>query len=38
MGEQARAHVMGAFSLTGMKQQTLAIYDALLDTHLAAQT
>ena len=38
MGEQARAHVMGAFSLTGMKQQTLAIYDALLDTRLAAQT
>jgi glycosyltransferase involved in cell wall biosynthesis len=37
MGEHARAHVMGAFSLTGMKQQTLAIYDALLNTRLAAQ-
>jgi glycosyltransferase involved in cell wall biosynthesis len=37
MGEQARAHVMGAFSLTGMKQQTLAIYDALLGTKLAQQ-
>jgi glycosyltransferase involved in cell wall biosynthesis len=38
MGEQARAHVAKTFSLTGMKQKTLAIYDDLLGTHLAAPT
>ena len=38
MGEQARAHITRAFSLAGMKQQTLAIYDDLLGTHLAAQS
>lgn len=37
MGECARAHVLGAFSLDAMKRQTLAVYDALLGTHLAAQ-
>jgi glycosyltransferase involved in cell wall biosynthesis len=35
MGERARAHVLGAFSLQAMKRETLKIYDALLGTHLA---
>jgi len=37
MGRRARAHVLGAFSLTAMKQQTLAVYDHLLGTQLAAR-
>jgi glycosyltransferase involved in cell wall biosynthesis len=35
MGARARAHVMEKFSLPVMQQQTLAVYDALLGTHLA---
>ena len=34
MGIRARAHVVSAFSLDAMKQQTLAVYDELLNTHL----
>ena len=36
MGERAHAHVKRSFSLEGMKQQTLKVYDALLGTRLAA--
>ncbi len=36
MGARARAHVMAKFSLPVMKRQTLAVYDALLGTHMAA--
>ncbi len=36
MGARARAHVAEHFSLDVMKRQTLAVYDALLGTHLAA--
>ena len=36
MGARAHAHVARSFSLEGMKQQTLKVYDALLGTHLAA--
>jgi glycosyltransferase involved in cell wall biosynthesis len=35
MGARARQHVLEAFSLTAMKQQTLQVYDALLGTKLA---
>lgn len=35
MGARAREHVLKAFSLRQMKQQTLQVYDSLLDTHLA---
>lgn len=35
MGARARNHVMTSFSLAAMKQQTLEVYDALLDTSLA---
>ena len=35
MGERARAHVLGAFSLQAMKRETLKVYDSLLGTHLA---
>lgn len=37
MGTRARAHVLSAFSLDAMRQQTLAVYDELLGTSLAAQ-
>ncbi len=36
MGARARAHVLDAFSLKAMKEQTLRVYDRLLGTHLAA--
>ncbi len=36
MGGRAHAHVARSFSLEGMKQQTLRVYDALLGTHLAS--
>jgi glycosyltransferase involved in cell wall biosynthesis len=36
MGAHAHAHVARSFSLEGMKQQTLKVYDGLLGTHLAA--
>ncbi len=36
MRTRARAHVAESFSLAGMKQQTLQVYDQLLGTHLAA--
>jgi glycosyltransferase involved in cell wall biosynthesis len=35
MGARAREHVLKAFSLTQMKQQTLQIYDTLLGSKLA---
>ena len=35
MGQRARAHVLGSFSLDAMKRQTLAVYDELLATGLA---
>jgi glycosyltransferase involved in cell wall biosynthesis len=35
MGKRARRHVLDAFSLRQMKQQTLQVYDGLLGTHLA---
>ncbi len=35
LGVRARAHVMQRFSLDAMKRQTLAVYDALLGTHMA---
>jgi glycosyltransferase involved in cell wall biosynthesis len=38
MGARARTHVLNAFSLKQMKQQTLQVYDALLGTHLAEPT
>jgi len=37
MGARARAHVMSAFSLESMRQQTLKVYDELLGTHLASR-
>jgi glycosyltransferase involved in cell wall biosynthesis len=37
MGARARAHVMSAFSLEAMRQQTVDVYDALLGTDLAAK-
>jgi glycosyltransferase involved in cell wall biosynthesis len=36
MGTRAQAHVARNFSLEGMKQQTLKVYDGLLGTHLAS--
>lgn len=36
MGARAQAHVARNFSLEGMKQQTLKVYDGLLGTHLAS--
>lgn len=36
MGERARSHVLARFSLEGLKRQTLAAYDELLGTRLAA--
>ncbi len=36
MGERAHRHAARNFSLEGMKQQTLKVYDRLLGTHLAA--
>lgn len=38
MGGRARTHVLNAFSLKQMKQQTLQVYDGLLGTHLAEPT
>ena len=38
MGARAREHVLKAFSLEQMKQQTLQVYDALLGTKLAEPT
>ena len=38
MGARARTHVLDAFSLKQMKQQTLQVYDALLGTRLAEPT
>lgn len=38
MGTRARGHVLKAFSLKQMKQQTLQVYDSLLGTHLAEPT
>jgi glycosyltransferase involved in cell wall biosynthesis len=35
MGARAREHVLNAFSLKQMKQQTLQVYDRLLGTTLA---
>jgi len=35
MGERAHRHAARNFSLEGMKQQTLKVYDRLLGTHLA---
>jgi glycosyltransferase involved in cell wall biosynthesis len=35
MGARAREHVLNAFSLRQMKQQTLQVYDGLLGTTLA---
>jgi len=37
LGERARAHATGAFSLRQMRLKTLAVYDELLKTGLAAQ-
>ncbi|HUJ37676.1 MAG TPA: glycosyltransferase family 4 protein [Hyphomicrobium sp.] len=36
MGERAHRHAARNFSLEGMKQQTLKVYDRLLGTHLAS--
>lgn len=36
MGARARARVLDGFTLDAMKQQTLAVYDELLGTHLAS--
>jgi glycosyltransferase involved in cell wall biosynthesis len=36
MGERARRHAAANFSLLGMKQQTLKVYDRLLGTHMAS--
>ena len=36
IGDRAHAHVKRSFSLEGMKQQTLKVYDDLLGTHLAS--
>jgi glycosyltransferase involved in cell wall biosynthesis len=38
MGARARQHVLNAFSLMQMKQQTLQVYDGLLGTKLADPT
>ncbi len=38
MGARAREHVLNAFSLEQMKQQTLQVYDGLLGTTLAKRT
>ena len=38
MGARARSHVLNAFSLKQMKQQTLQVYDGLLGTTLAEPT
>jgi glycosyltransferase involved in cell wall biosynthesis len=38
MGARARTHVLNAFSLQQMKQQTLQVYDSLLGTKLAEST
>jgi glycosyltransferase involved in cell wall biosynthesis len=38
MGARARQHVLEAFSLKAMKQQTLQVYDGLLGTKLAEPT
>ena len=38
MGARARQHVLNAFSLKQMKQQTLQVYDGLLGTKLAEPT
>jgi hypothetical protein len=35
MGARARDHVLDAFSLKAMKEQTLKVYDRLLGTKLA---
>ncbi len=35
LGQRARAHVLGSFTLDAMKRQTLAVYDELLGTHMA---
>jgi len=37
LGARAREHVLEAFSLKAMKQQTLEVYDSLLGTKLAAR-
>jgi glycosyltransferase involved in cell wall biosynthesis len=37
IGSRARAHVLGNFTLARMKQRTLAVYDRLLGTELAAR-
>lgn len=36
IGRRARDHVLGRFSLDAMRRQTLAVYDELLGTKLAA--
>lgn len=36
LGTRARAHVLAAFSLAAMQQKTLAVYDQLLGSSLAA--
>jgi glycosyltransferase involved in cell wall biosynthesis len=36
MGERAHKHAAASFSLQGMKQQTLQVYDRLLGTQMAA--
>jgi hypothetical protein len=35
IGDRARAHVIGRFTLEAMKRQTLEVYDGLLGTSLA---
>lgn len=37
LGARARAHVLQNFTLAGMKRETLAVYDRLLGTGLAAR-
>jgi glycosyltransferase involved in cell wall biosynthesis len=37
MGERAHRHAAASFSLQGMKQQTLQVYDRLLGTHMAGR-
>jgi glycosyltransferase involved in cell wall biosynthesis len=37
MGARAREHVLRSFALSTMRQQTLAVYDELLGTNLAAR-
>lgn len=36
LGDRARSHVLTAFSLDAMRRQTLAVYDEVLGTRLAA--